>query len=171
MDREVWAAVELATSLNDREIDTHPGYHLEFVTEVAEPGAQFVALTKGNRGGNVAARRRPAPTIDVTRERGPAAPVGGGEARDPDARATPENDNVTAAPSAPQAAADAGAHFFQIQAKLTPEERAFIGDAINRMSVTDLMAWRNRLLELPVDDAVAMIKAQISQTQSKDVAS
>jgi hypothetical protein len=33
------------------------------------------------------------------------------------------------------------------------------------------MAWRRRLLELPIDDAVAMIKTQISQTQSKDVAS
>lgn len=123
----------------------------------------------GQRRGDVGARRRPAPSVDASsaRERGPAAPMGGGNAHERDASiADAVNDNEAPAPSSPRPASDASAHFVEIQARLTPDERTFIGQAINRMSVTDLMTWRDHLLELSVDDAVAMIKAQISQTQS-----
>jgi hypothetical protein len=75
----------------------------------------------------------------------------------------------TAPPSEPESfvAADPTAHVLAIQAQLAPEEQAFVQRAIQQLKPTDLIEWRDRLAQMPVEEAVAEIRAEIETRKQK----
>jgi hypothetical protein len=93
-------------------------------------------------------------------------------AETPSDRAEPRADTEgeAAAQPAPSAAVDPDAHLVAIQAQLTPAERAYVFSVINKLSVADMMRWRDQLANMSVGDAVQMIRNEIEK-RTKEVAS
>jgi len=75
------------------------------------------------------------------------------------------NHEQTAPTSEPEPflAADPNAHVLAIQAQLAPEERAFVQSAMQQLTPADLIEWRDRLAQMPVEEAVAEIRAEIEK--------
>ena len=67
----------------------------------------------------------------------------------------------------PFVAANPTAHLISIQAQLTADERAFVDGVIKKLSIADLMQWRDQLAHMTVDEAVALIRAEIQNQKEK----
>lgn len=95
----------------------------------------------------------------------PAAPPGGygdeDEVEDAE-EAEPERQRASSSRSAQTVKRDSGQHFHDIQARLTDEERAFLHRAITKLSMGELMKWRDQLAQLSVDQAVALLRAEMA---------
>ena len=55
----------------------------------------------------------------------------------------------------------------EIQGRLTSGEKAFVFGVLNKLSLADIMQWREQLAQMSVDDAVAMIRAEIEKRKDK----
>jgi hypothetical protein len=113
----------------------------------------------------------PTPPSTSTREPDPAAPHGGYEDVEDVEEVEPERPiassarrapTASAARSAPTAKRDSGQHFRDIQARLTDEERAFLQRAITKLPMGELLKWRDQLAQLSVDQAVALLRAEMA---------
>jgi hypothetical protein len=60
------------------------------------------------------------------------------------------------------------AHLIAIQSQLTADERTFVDGVIKKLSLADLVQWRDQLARMAIDEAVAVIRAEI-QKQKENV--
>lgn len=132
-----------------------------------------LCLALGSRGG--AAGEKAAAAISQVAKALPAAassepksaaPQRTGPNKKDDARSegTKAQGDATASASAP---VDPMAHFLAIQNQLSLDERGFVQGVISDLSLTDLVAWRDQLTKLSVDDAVALIRGEIAKSKEK----
>lgn len=103
-----------------------------------------------------------APPSTSTREADPAAPHGGDDDVDDAEEVEPDPPRARAARSAQTVKRDPGQHFHDIQARLTDEERAFLQRAITKLPMGELLKWRDQLAQLSVDQAVAVLRAEMA---------
>lgn len=94
-----------------------------------------------------------------------APPRAASSAADDGAPESTTQQETSAPPSAPTV--DPQAHMLEIQARLTPAEKAFVFGVLNKLSLADIMQWREQLAQMSVDDAVAMIRAEIEKRKDK----
>jgi hypothetical protein len=106
--------------------------------------------------------KSPAPPSASTREADPAAPHGGYEDVVDADEVEPLRPTASSGRSAPTTKRDSGQHFRDIQARLTDEERAFLHRAITKLPMGELIRWRDQLAQLSVDQAVALLRAEMA---------
>lgn len=132
-----------------------------------------LCLALGSRGG-AAGEKAAAAISQVARALPPALST---EPKSPGPQRTAANkkdDARTAAstadveaPGVSPASVDPMAHFLAIQNQLSLDERGFVQGVISDLSLTDLVAWRDQLTKLSVDDAVALIRGEIAKSKEK----
>lgn len=95
----------------------------------------------------------------------PAAPHGGPEPQ----RASSGRSAPAPGHGGPVRMRDANQHFREIQAQLTPDERAFLERAITKLSIQELMGWRDQLAQLSVAEVVALLRAEMAKSREAEV--
>ena len=155
---------------NDDELEdgARPGSE---VSAVVSQIMSVVSMVVGMRGGELpkvgaffgpgTAVKAVEPARAIGSDHDSAAPEGGSD-DDADARARSSDDKNNGGVSDPMG------HFLRIQAQLTPKERTYVERAVAKLGVGDLIQWRDQLAQLSVDDAVAMIRAELARTQGKE---
>ncbi len=134
-----------------------PGNDLRAVIDQLMPMLQMLGMRL--MGGKAADAVEP-----ITSERKPAAlSSGDDEGDEPMKRAKPSASEK----KVKQRSTDPTAHFLAIQGRLTAEEQTFVQGVIARLAMPELMQWRDQLSQLSVDDAVALLRAEIAKTKEK----
>lgn len=133
-----------------------PGSDLRAVIDQLMPMLQMLGMRL--MGGKAAEAVEP-----ITSERKPAALSSGDDEEDePMKRPKP-----SASEKKVKQRTDPTAHFLAIQGRLTAEEQTFVQGVIARLAMPELMQWRDQLAQMSVDDAVALLRAEIAKTKEK----
>jgi hypothetical protein len=144
-----------------------PKSALEILAEQLGPLLQMWGMKMGLPVPVAPPSATPAPSVSVK----PTAPKKPANDIAIDSADTAAQPPASTTVQAPTVAPDPMAHLAAIQAALTPEERTFVGGVINKLSVGDLIQWRDQLAQMTVDDAVQMIRTEIEKHAKKEKAS
>jgi hypothetical protein len=79
--------------------------------------------------------------------------------------AASDEEAASASEREPFVAPDPTVHLLAIQAQLAPEEQAFVKWAMSQLTPADLLEWRDRLARMPIEEAVAEIRAEIEKVK------